>query len=91
MKTVTVRDLRLHWPKIEQQLTHGSGELIVTRDAKPVAKLTIISAGKEPPQPRFSAALHERWMKGVWGRNPPKTDSGKWLAAGRSERRSSRA
>lgn len=87
MKTVTVRDLRLHWPKIEQQLAHGSGELLVTRDAKPVARLTAFSAGKAAPKPRFSATMHDRWMRDVWGRSRPKTDSGKWLAAGRAERR----
>lgn len=38
MKTISVRDLRQRWPEAEKLLAI-EGELIVTRDSKPVAKL----------------------------------------------------
>lgn len=86
MKTVTVRDLRLHWPSIEKQLAGGSSELIVTRDSKPVAKLSALPPEKKAARPRLTAELHEKWMRKIWGDSPPKARSDKWLARERAER-----
>ena len=38
MKTMTVRDIRQKWPEAERALA-VEGEIIVTRDSKPVAKI----------------------------------------------------
>jgi len=39
MKTISVRDLRQRWPEAERALNIES-ELVITRDGKPVARLT---------------------------------------------------
>ena len=38
MRTITIRDLRQHWPEAEAAL-QVEDEIIVTRDSQPVAKL----------------------------------------------------
>jgi antitoxin (DNA-binding transcriptional repressor) of toxin-antitoxin stability system len=38
MTSMTVRDMRLHWPKVEKALAEGE-EILITRDSKPVARL----------------------------------------------------
>ena len=38
MKTISIRDLRQKWPEAESRL-QVEKEIIITRDAKPVAKL----------------------------------------------------
>lgn len=66
MKTVTVRDLRLHWPKIERQLAESGGEMIITRDAQPVARLSALEA-KPKSRRQFDPAAHMAWLKKTWG------------------------
>lgn len=51
MKTITIRDVRLRWPRAEKAL-QLEGEIIITRDGKPVAKLV---RWREPQGKR------ERW------------------------------
>ncbi len=65
MKAVTIRDLRLHWPATEKSL-RLEGELTVTRDGVPVAKLIKFTP---PPKrrKRWDPEEHKRWMKRVWG------------------------
>ena len=41
MKTISVRDLRQRWPEAEARL-QVEKEIVITRDAKPVAKLVPI-------------------------------------------------
>lgn len=65
MKTVTVRDLRQRWPMTERAL-EVEGEIVVTRDSKPVAKLVRYSATPKPRR-RFDAEAHGRWQKKVNG------------------------
>lgn len=38
MKTITVRDVRQRWPEAERSLAE-EGEIVITRDGKPVARL----------------------------------------------------
>jgi antitoxin (DNA-binding transcriptional repressor) of toxin-antitoxin stability system len=40
MKTISVRDLRQKWPEAERALKVES-EIVITRDGKPVARLTL--------------------------------------------------
>jgi antitoxin (DNA-binding transcriptional repressor) of toxin-antitoxin stability system len=65
MKTVAVRDLRQRWPQVEKELER-EGELCITRDGKPVAKLVRITV-QEKPRKRFDVEEHRRWMRRVWG------------------------
>ena len=66
MKRVTVRDLRHRWPETEKAL-QVEGEILVTRDAQPIAKLVRIAT---PPEvrPRFDPAIHALWQQKVSGR-----------------------
>lgn len=65
MKTITVRDLRQRWPQAEA-LLQVEKEIVITRDAKPVAKLVRIA---EPPKARkrFDPASHGKWQRRMAG------------------------
>jgi antitoxin (DNA-binding transcriptional repressor) of toxin-antitoxin stability system len=83
MKTITIRDLRHKWPQAERQLLE-EGEWLVTRDSKPVAKLVKVTEKK--PRKRFSAKDHAKWMRSVFGDEPPKHSVDESLAEARAER-----
>lgn len=61
MKTITVRDLRQRWPEAEA-LLQVEKEIVITRDAKPVAKLVRIDE-RPKPRKRFDPAAHGRWQR----------------------------
>ena len=83
MKTITIRDLRQRWPQAEAVLQE-EGEIIITRDSKPVAKLVRISE-KNRKRKRWDAQEHARWLKKVWGnRMMPSSDAE--LARARADR-----
>ena len=84
MKTITIRDLRQHWPEAEAAL-QVEDEIIVTRDSKPVAKLVRVTQA-EPRRPRWNPEEHRRWIKKVFGKKllPSSDDT---LAAARADRR----
>lgn len=65
MKSISVRDLRHHWPEAERMLL-SEREIIITRDAKPIAKL-IPWNGKRARSRRFKLATHQKWQKDVFG------------------------
>jgi antitoxin (DNA-binding transcriptional repressor) of toxin-antitoxin stability system len=85
MNTITIRQVRQHWPEVEKRLL-AERELMVTRDAVPVAKLSALSPPKRAQRKRFTPELHARWMKEIWGSKPPRLNSGKWLDDERRER-----
>lgn len=63
MKTATVRDLRYDFPKIEAWLAGGE-EILITKHAKPVARLSAPPNGAAPPMPPmpdFRARLKKTW------------------------------
>ena len=66
MKTMTVRDLRQRWPQAEA-LLQTEGEIIITRDAKPVAKL-VRFVERRTIRPRFDPRKHAAWQARVGGR-----------------------
>jgi antitoxin (DNA-binding transcriptional repressor) of toxin-antitoxin stability system len=66
MKTMTVRDIRLKWPEAERQLARV-GEIVVTRDATPVARLLPYVPPAAKPRQRLDPAAQLRWMKRFWG------------------------
>lgn len=85
MQTVTIRELRQNWPKIEARLKATRHPLLVTRDGEPVAQMS--------PPPRaageakaFDSAGHQRWLRRIWGAKAPATDSAAWLARERADR-----
>jgi antitoxin (DNA-binding transcriptional repressor) of toxin-antitoxin stability system len=75
MKTMTVRDIRLKWPEAERALARV-GEIIITRDSKPVARLVPYETRPSARRKRFDPAEQERWLRRFWrARTPgPSTD-----------------
>ena len=61
MKHVTIRDIRHRWPETEKAL-EIEGEIVITRDARPIAKLVRITTPKAV-RPRFAPAVHARWQE----------------------------
>jgi antitoxin (DNA-binding transcriptional repressor) of toxin-antitoxin stability system len=70
MKTMTVRDIRLKWPEAERALARV-GEIVVTRDAKPVARLLPYEPARSRRRPRFDPAEQERWLRRFWRTRTP--------------------
>lgn len=63
MKTLTVRDLRYDFAKVEEWLADGE-EIEITKHGKAVAKL---SPPGRKQMPVFDADEHRRWLKETWG------------------------
>ena len=60
MKTISVRDLRQRWPEAERALNIES-ELVITRDGKPVARLTRYE-NRPKKRRRFDPVKHGQWQ-----------------------------
>jgi antitoxin (DNA-binding transcriptional repressor) of toxin-antitoxin stability system len=84
MTRMTVRDVRLHWPKAEKALAAGE-EIVVTRDSKPVARLLPFVARAKAKVKRFDPEAHLRWLNRFWKGKTfgPSTDE--WLARDRTD------
>lgn len=65
MKTISVRDVRQRWPEAEA-LLKTEKEIVITRDAKPVAKLVRIDE-RPKPRKRFDPVAHGRWQRKMAG------------------------
>jgi antitoxin (DNA-binding transcriptional repressor) of toxin-antitoxin stability system len=65
VKTISVRDLRQRWPEAEARL-QVEREIVITRDARPVAKLVRIDE-RPKPRKRFDPAAHARWQRRIAG------------------------
>jgi antitoxin (DNA-binding transcriptional repressor) of toxin-antitoxin stability system len=65
VKTISVRDLRQRWPEAEARLKVEK-EIVITRDAKPVARLVRIDE-RSKPRKRFDPAAHARWQRRIAG------------------------
>lgn len=61
-----MRDLRLHWPDAERRLKR-EGELVVTRDGEPVARLIAYRAAAVT-RPTWSPQQHLKWLSRTWKR-----------------------
>lgn len=70
MKTMTVRDIRLNWPEAEKALARV-GEIVVTRDSKPVARIVPYEAPARVRRKRFDASEHLRWLEKFWRDQDP--------------------
>jgi len=84
MSSITIRQLRQSWPQVERRLA-AEHTLVITRDARPVAQLSLLKPSGKAARSRFSAALHAQWMKAAWRGRPAHTDSGRALAHDRAE------
>ncbi len=70
MKTATVRDLRYDFPKIEAWIA-GGDEILITKHAKPVARILppSVPTGKGGPRhPNYEARLQRIWGGRVFTR-----------------------
>lgn len=70
MKTMTVREIRLKWPEAERALSRV-GEVVVTRDSKPVARIVPYESRARATRPRFDPAEQERWLARFWRKRRP--------------------
>ena len=84
MTTMTVRDVRLHWPKAEKALADGE-EILITRDSKPVARLLPLVPGAGQKRQRFDPVAHARQMQRFWKNRPAQPSSDALLAKDRNE------
>ena len=82
MKSITIRDLRQHWPEAEAALK-VENEILITRDSKPVAKLVRVS-GTEAKRPRWNVEEHARWQRKVSSGKISRSDEA--LAKSRADR-----
>ncbi|MGH7894847.1 MAG: type II toxin-antitoxin system Phd/YefM family antitoxin [Candidatus Binatia bacterium] len=83
MKTVTIRDVRHRWPETEKALAR-EGEILITRDSKPVAKLVRIDT-PIASRARFDPEQHAEWQRRVGGRRATR-----WVDAALAEQRADR-
>lgn len=63
MQTLTVRDLRYDFGKVEAWLADGE-DIEITKHGKPVARLSPPGGGNVT---KFDAETHRRRMKETWG------------------------
>ena len=75
MKKMTVRDIRLRWPEAEKALA-AEGEIVVTRDSKPVARILAYVPPAGKARKRFDPKEHMRWLRRISQGEPalPSTD-----------------
>jgi len=75
MKKMTVRDIRLRWPEAEKALA-AEGEIVVTRDSKPVARILPYVSPARKKRNRFDRKEHMRWLRKISKGEPaiPSTD-----------------
>lgn len=84
MKMMTVRDVRQRWPEAERSL-ETEGEIIITRDGKPVARLLPVKA--EPDnRPRFDPEENRKRREKLCGKGVV-IDSLKGLLEDREDRK----
>lgn len=84
MTTMTVRDIRLHWPKAEKALAEA-GEIVVTRDSKPVAKIVPYGGSGRDRRPQFDAGAHTKWLQAVSKGEKPQPSTDEWLRKDRED------
>lgn len=84
MKTMTIRDIRLKWPEAERQLAKV-GEIVVTRDSKPVARILPYVAPPKRRRKRFDPEAHMRWLRRFWKGLPKQPSTEEMIAVDRDE------
>jgi antitoxin (DNA-binding transcriptional repressor) of toxin-antitoxin stability system len=84
MTRMTVRDVRLHWPKAEKALAEGE-EIVVTRDSKPVARILPFVARPKAKRKRFDPEAHLRKLRSFWKGQSIGPSVDEWLARDRAD------
>jgi antitoxin (DNA-binding transcriptional repressor) of toxin-antitoxin stability system len=84
MVRMSVRDIRLRWPEAEKKLA-TAGEIIVTRDSVPVARIVPYESRRTPRRARFDAAAHARWLRAFWKGSRAAVSTDEMLERDRSE------
>lgn len=84
MARMSVRDIRLKWPEAERQLATG-GEIVVTRDSKPVARIIPYVEPRRPKRAHFDPAAQARWLRNFWKPQPPQARSDELLRRERAD------
>ncbi len=85
MKTMSVRDIRQKWPEAERLLAL-EGEIVVTRDSKPVAKIIPFFPPKAKKRKRVDFEKLRKWRERFWKTQPPQPSSDEELARERADR-----
>ena len=81
---MSVRDIRLKWPEAERKLA-TVGEIVVTRDSKPVARILPYEPRRRRARQRFDPAEHARWLRRFWKGQPRQATTDDRLKAERDE------
>ena len=81
---MTVRDVRLKWPEAERLLAHD-GEIVVTRDSKPVARILPYRSPRMATRPRFDPQRHAAWLRRFWKSQPAQLTTDVLLRRDRAE------
>ena len=84
MVRMSVRDIRLKWPEAERKLA-SVGEIIVTRDSVPVARLVPFTPRAVSRRARFDPAAHKRWLRAFWKGQRSRVSTDELLQRDRSE------
>jgi antitoxin (DNA-binding transcriptional repressor) of toxin-antitoxin stability system len=81
---MTVRDIRLRWPEAERKLA-AAGEVIVTRDSKPIARILPYEQPRIRRRDRFDSRAHAAWLRRVWKGKRHRVSTDEWLDRDRAE------
>jgi antitoxin (DNA-binding transcriptional repressor) of toxin-antitoxin stability system len=84
MTRMSVRDIRLKWPEAERKLA-TVGEIVVTRDSKPVARILPYESRRRRARQPFDPVEHSRWLRQFWKRQPRQASTDVRLKAERDE------
>jgi antitoxin (DNA-binding transcriptional repressor) of toxin-antitoxin stability system len=83
MTSMSIREVRLQWPEAERKLA-AAGEIVITRDSKPVARLLPYGTGRRSNRARFDPTTHLRWLRGFWKGRSIRISTGALLERDRS-------
>jgi antitoxin (DNA-binding transcriptional repressor) of toxin-antitoxin stability system len=84
MTRMSVRDIRLKWPEAERRLA-TVGEIVATRDSKPVARILPYVQRRRPKRARFVPAEHARWLRNFWKLQPRQASTDELLKRERAD------
>lgn len=84
MTRMSVRDIRLRWPEAERTLA-TVGEIVVTRDSKPVARILPYRPPARRRRARFDPVAHTRWLRRFWRARRTRVSTDELLERDRSE------
>jgi antitoxin (DNA-binding transcriptional repressor) of toxin-antitoxin stability system len=84
MTRMSVRDIRLKWPEAEKKLAR-TGEIIVTRDSVPIARIVPFKPPAASRRARFDPAAQKRWLRTFWKGQPSRASTDELLQRDRSE------